>query len=161
MKQLGLPQSTGFIATLLGGILLTVGAPLAGHWSDRVGRVRLMLAVTALFFISAWPSFLLLTTHPSLGTIILVVCWLSLLKTAYSGSLPALMAELFPTRTRSTGMSLSYNTAVPLFGGFAPLIVASLIELTGQSTAPSFYLMGTAVLSFGVLILVRRRLGMA
>lgn len=116
MKQLGLPQSTGFIATLLGGILLTVGAPLAGHWSDSFGRVRMMLMIAVLFFLTVYPSFLLLTSYPSLLTITLVVCWLSILKTAYSGTLPALMAELFPTQTRSTGMSLSYNIAVPLFG---------------------------------------------
>jgi len=30
IKQLGLPPSTGFIATLIGGVLLTIGAPLVG-----------------------------------------------------------------------------------------------------------------------------------
>ena len=42
-KELGLPTSTGLIATLIGGLLLTVGAPVVGHWSDRIGRMRIML----------------------------------------------------------------------------------------------------------------------
>jgi MFS transporter, MHS family, proline/betaine transporter len=105
VKQLGLPQSTGFIATLIGGILLTIGAPFVGHLSDKFGRIRIMVAVALAFAISAYPSFLLLTASPSLATIILVVSWLSLSKAAYSGVLPSLMAELFPVQTRSTGMS--------------------------------------------------------
>jgi MHS family proline/betaine transporter-like MFS transporter len=119
------------------------------------------MVVTALLFaVSAYPSFALLTASPSLLTIILVVSWLSLLKAAYSGSLPALMAELFPVRTRSTGMALSYNIAVPAFGGFAPFVVTWLIDLTGDRHAPAFYLVATALLSLATLIAVRRRLGL-
>src|SRR6516165_6673117 len=35
-KTLGLPASTGFIATLVGGIVLAVSSPLFGHWSDKI-----------------------------------------------------------------------------------------------------------------------------
>jgi MHS family proline/betaine transporter-like MFS transporter len=158
IKQLGLPQSTGFVATLIGGVLLTVGAPFVGHLSDTLGRTRIMAGVAILFAISAYPAFVLLTASPSLLTIILVVGWLSLLKAAYSGILPALMAEMFPVQTRSTGMSLSYNIAVPIFGGFAPFIVTWLINVTGDSRAPAYYLAVTALLSLVVVIVIRRRL---
>jgi MHS family proline/betaine transporter-like MFS transporter len=158
IRELGLPPSTGFIATLLGGIILTLGSPVAGHWSDGVGRTRIMLAASALFLISAYPAFLLLTTYASLPTIVLIVCWLSLLKTAYSGVLPSLLAEIFPTATRGTGMALSYNISVPIFGGFAPFIATWLIAATGDRHAPSFYLMLTALLSIAVLVIVRNRL---
>ncbi len=160
IKELGLPASTGFIATMLGGLILTFGSPLLGHWSDSAGRIRIMAAAAVLFLLTAYPSFYLLAADPSLTTIILMVCWLSILKTAYSGVLPSLMAEIFPTRTRSTGMSLSYNIAVPVFGGFAPFFATLLIGLTGDKLAPSYYLMLTALLSLGVLIAIRRRLGL-
>ena len=158
IKQLHLPAASGFIATLLGGLILTFGAPLIGHWSDTIGRTRIMLAAAALFAVTGYPAFVLLTTHASLAILIGIVCWLSLLKTAYSGALPALMAEIFPTRTRGTGLALSYNIAVPLFGGFAPFISAGLIALTGNSLAPSFYLVITALMSLAALLAVRRRL---
>jgi MFS transporter, MHS family, proline/betaine transporter len=157
IQQLKLPAITGFIATLIGGIILTIGAPFAGHWSDKVGRITIMLATSALFLITAYPAFGFLAAHPSLAVLVLVVGWLSLVKAAYSGVLPALMAELFPTRTRGTGMSLSYNVSVPVFGGFAPFFAQSLIALTGNDLAPSFYLIGTAILSLIVLIIVRKR----
>jgi MHS family proline/betaine transporter-like MFS transporter len=158
VKQLSLPQSSGFAATLFGGIILTVGSPLIGHSSDSLGRTRIMQVAAGLFVISAYPAFVLLTGYASLLVLIGIVCWLSLLKTIYSGVMPSLMAEIFPTRTRVTGMALSYNISVPIFGGFAPFISTWLIELTGNSLAPSFYLMLTALVSLGALVLVRNRL---
>ena len=161
VKQLSLPQSSGFAATLLGGIILTVGSPLIGHSSDSLGRTRIMQVAAGLFVISAYPAFVLLTGYASLLVLIGIVCWLSLLKTIYSGVMPSLMAEIFPTRTRVTGMALSYNTSVPIFGGFAPFISTWLIQLTGNNLAPSFYLMLTALVSFGALVLGRNRLRLA
>jgi MFS transporter, MHS family, proline/betaine transporter len=158
VKQLSLPQSSGFIATLLGGLILTVGSPLIGHWSDSVGRTRIMQVAAGLFVISAYPAFVLLTGYASLPALIGIVCWLSLIKTIYSGVMPSLMAEIFPTRTRGTGMALSYNISVPIFGGFAPFISTWLIALTGNNLAPSFYLMLTALVSLGALVVARNRL---
>jgi MFS transporter, MHS family, proline/betaine transporter len=158
IKELGLPQSTGFIATLIGAAILMVGAPLIGHWSDKIGRTRVMVAATLLFIVSAYPVFVVVVAQKSLVALVAVVAWMSVLKTAYSGALPALLAEIFPTRTRVTGMALSYNIGVPVFGGFAPLIVQWLIELTGSKLAPGYYLVATALLSLVALVIARRSL---
>jgi MFS transporter, MHS family, proline/betaine transporter len=158
IKELGLPQSTVFISTLIGAVILTVGAPMIGHWSDKIGRTRVMMAAAVVFIVSAYPAFVLATSEKSLAVLIAIVAWLSLIKTGYSGALPALLAEIFPTRTRVTGMALSYNIAVPLFGGFAPFTVQWLIEHTGSKLAPSYYLIVTALLSLATLIAIRARL---
>ncbi len=160
IKELHLPQTLGFIATLLGGILLTFGAPLFGHLSDRLGRIRMMVIVSALFVVSAYPAFVLLVAHPTLAGIVGLVCWLSLLKAAYSGVLPALMAELFPIATRSTGIALAYNISVPIFGGFAPFIASWLVAVTHSPLAPSFYLIATSLVSLLVLAIIRVRFKM-
>jgi MFS transporter, MHS family, proline/betaine transporter len=157
IKQLHLPQSLGFTATMLGGILLTFCAPLFGHMSDRIGRVRMMVVVSVLFAVSAYPAFVLLVANPSLAGIVAIVCWLSLLKAAYSGVLPSLMSELFPIATRSTGIALSYNISVPIFGGFAPFIAAWLIAVTGSPLAPSYYLIATSLISLLVLVIIHMR----
>jgi MHS family proline/betaine transporter-like MFS transporter len=83
---------------------------------------------------------------------------LSLVKAGYSGVLPSLLAELFPTETRGIGMSLSYSISVTIFGGFAPLIATWLIAETGDPLSPSFYLMFTAVLSMLALSFTAGRL---
>jgi MFS transporter, MHS family, proline/betaine transporter len=157
MKTLKLPPATGFIATLAGGLILTFGAPISGHWSDRIGRVNILTVATVLFLVTGYASFWILTAWPSLPVIVVIVCWLSFLKALYSGVLPAAMAELFPAATRGTGMAISYNVAVPIFGGFAPFFALTLQQLTGDSRSPSYYLMATAILSLVALILLRGR----
>ena len=79
--------------------------------------------------------------------------------TVYFAALPGLLSEVFPVQTRTTGMSLAYNIAVTIFGGFGPFIIAWLIRATGTKTAPSFYLMFAAALSCMALVALRRRFG--
>src|SRR5271155_5972268 len=89
--------------------------------------------------------------------IIAASVWIGLLKSFFSGALPSLMAKIFPVATRVSGMSLAYNIAVPIFGGFAPFFAQSLIDLTGSKLAPSYYIIVTAFLSLASLIILRRR----
>jgi MHS family proline/betaine transporter-like MFS transporter len=147
VTQLHLPQSTGYIATLVGAIILGTVALLAGHWSDKIGRTRIMLAMTVLFFVTSYPIFAAMVAYPSLATAILAAGWLSLVKAGYSGVLPSLLSELFPTETRAIGMSFSYSVSVTIFGGFAPFVATWLIAQTGDKLSPSYYLMATSVLS--------------
>jgi len=151
VKELGLPQSTGFTATLVGAVILSAVSPLFGHWSDKIGRVRIMLTMGAVFLVTAYPIFWVMVAYPSMAAAILAAGWLSLVKAGYSGVLPSLLAELFPTETRGIGMSLSFSISVTIFGGFAPLIATWLIAQTGDPLSPSFYLMVTAALSMVAL----------
>ncbi|MBV9828076.1 MAG: MFS transporter [Alphaproteobacteria bacterium] len=155
-KELHLPQYIGFIATMVGAIILSTVAPIAGHVSDKVGRPRIMIAMCVLFLVTAYPVFWIMVTWPSLTTAIIAAGWLSLVKAGYSGILPALLSELFPTETRAIGMSLGYSVSVTIFGGSALYIATQLIHLTGDPLAPSYYLMGTAVLSIIAIVCAAR-----
>ncbi|MGW2346630.1 MFS transporter [Streptomyces sp. NPDC001661] len=42
-KTLGLPDSTGFVAALAGGLVLLAVTSVAGHFSDRVGQIAIMI----------------------------------------------------------------------------------------------------------------------
>ena len=158
IRELHLPSSLSFTAALLAGALQGVVVPFVGMFVDRVGQSRVMMASAALFVFTTWPAFFLVEGNRSVAMLIVVVCWFSLLKSFFSGALPSLMGKVFPVRTRVSGMALSYNISVPIFGGFAPLVAQSLIELTGSKLSPSYYLMATALLSFVALALLRRNL---
>ncbi|WP_256258777.1 MFS transporter, partial [Burkholderia ubonensis] len=160
IKQLGLPASTGFAATLATGFILTLFTPLVGHWSDRAGRIRVMTAAALLMLVTVWPTFAWLTRYASFATILAALIWIGLLKAMYCGALPALMAELFPAQTRATGLAVSYNTGVTLFGGFAPFVITWLISATGNRLSPALYLMGCALLSLAALFVARTHLRM-
>jgi MHS family proline/betaine transporter-like MFS transporter len=157
IRELHLPQSISFTAVMAAAMLQTVAVPLVGIWVDRIGQTRIMIGAAILFFLTSYPAFVLLDAHASLGVLMAMVCWISLLKSLFSGALPSLMAKIFPVATRVTGMSLSYNIAVPIFGGFAPFFAQSLVDLTGTKLAPSYYMMATALLSLAALIVLRRR----
>ena len=125
---------------------------------SRYHRTRIMLAMTVLFLVTSYPIFAAMVAYPSLATAILAAGWLSLVKAGYSGVLPSLLSELFPTETRAIGMSFSYSVSVTIFGGFAPFVATWLITQTGDKLSPSFYLMATAVLSMIAIIAAGRRL---
>jgi MHS family proline/betaine transporter-like MFS transporter len=117
-----------------------------------------MLGAGVLFLVTVYPAFMLMNAHPSLVTLLAAVVWVALLKATYFAPIPALMSELFPTRTRTTGMALGYNIGTTVFGGFTPLAVAALIAATGNNLAPGLYLMLAAVISLGTLVWARARL---
>ncbi len=158
IRELHLPASLGFTAALIAAALQAVAVPFVGIFVDRVGQSRVMMASAALFFLTAYPAFVFVEGNRTLAVLILVVCWFSLLKSFFSGALPSLMGKIFPVHTRVSGMALSYNISVPIFGGFAPFIAQWLIELSGSKLAPSYYLMATALLSLAALALLRRTL---
>jgi len=157
IRELHLPASIGFTAAVSAAALQTLVVPFVGNWVDKVGQTRVMIGAAIAFMITAYPIFVLLDATPSLGVLIAMVCWIGLLKSFFSGALPSLMAKTFPTTTRVSGMSLSYNISVPIFGGFAPFFAQSLIELTGSKLAPSYYMIGTAALSLAALLVLRWR----
>jgi MFS transporter, MHS family, proline/betaine transporter len=157
IKELHLPQTTGFTATLVGAIVLGLASPVAGHLSDKFGRSGLLKATGWLFLLTTYPLFYMMVAWPSLATAIFAAGWLSLVKAGYSGVLPSQLAELFPTAVRGIGVSLSFALAVTIFGGFTPFVATSLIAVTHNSLSPSFYIMFTAALSLLALVFVHRR----
>ena len=157
IRELHLPQSVGFTAAVCAAALQAVVVPLVGLLADKVGQTPVMIGAAILFVVSAYPAFALLGANAALPVLIAMVCWLGLLKSFYSGALPSLLAKIFPTATRVSGMSLSYNAGVALFGGFAPLIAQTLIDVTGSKLAPSYYMMVTALLSLIAVIILQQR----
>ncbi|MCG1041430.1 MFS transporter [Mycetohabitans sp. B8] len=158
VKQLGLPASASFAAILLTGIIQLVISPLVGHWSDQHGRTGIMLASAIAILVLIYPAFAMLVSHPTLATLLVVQIIFGFLMSGYFATLPGLLSEIFPVSTRTTGLSLSYNIAVTIFGGFAPFIISWLIASTGTKVAPGFYMIFAAAISIVALFAVRLRL---
>ncbi|MFM0240249.1 MFS transporter [Paraburkholderia phytofirmans] len=147
VNQLKLPYAQSFYAVIVGNLLLTVLSPVAGAWSDRIGRKGLSLWSLLITLVIIYPLFAWLAAEPSVSKLILVQALLSITLSGYYGPFGALIAELFPANVRSTGLSLAYNIAVMVFGGFGPFVVTWLINTTGSPLAPTYYVMGGLALS--------------
>jgi MFS transporter, MHS family, proline/betaine transporter len=153
---LGLNVSVGYAATFAMGLTMLGLPPVIGAWSDRIGRLPLAFpAATALALVPI-PLFLWLVGAPAGWKVVLVQSLLGVATASYCGALAPILAELFPVRFRTTGLSLSYNIAVVTTGGFAPLIVAELVRWSGSHAAPGFYIAAAACISLASLIVVRR-----
>jgi len=107
-----------------------------------------MIGSSLAFVVFTYPMFVFLTSAPSFVNLLLLQIVIGVLMTMYFASMPALLADVFPVQTRGTGMSLSYNIAVMLFGGFAGLIITWLIQFTGNKLSVSFFVIFGAALSF-------------
>lgn len=57
------------------------------------------------------------------------------------GTHAATVAELFPTRTRQSGLSIAYSIAGAFFAGTLPYINTWLISVTGNHMIPAYTLM--------------------
>ncbi|MEU6780847.1 MFS transporter [Nonomuraea angiospora] len=159
IEELGLNDSLSFVALLITGVTLTVATPFVGLLADRFGRLKIMIPAAVLIGGSVVPLFLWLTASPSFLTLTLCMTILGLLKAAYFGALPSVMADAFPVRARATGLSFSYNAAVAVFGGFTPAIAAALVSGTGSQVSPAYYLLAVSFLSIAALASALRTRG--
>ena len=158
-KYVKVGRSEALWSTAIGLLVMMVATPLMGLWSDRIGRKPLMLAACIAFVLLPFPLFSLMLSGVPLATIIVVQVVLALALAVYSGPGPAAIAEIFPTRVRSTWMSIGYSLAVAVFGGFAPFIATWLIDRTGTPLAPSWYVIAAAAVSLLVILRLKETAG--
>ena len=145
-KELHLPLAAAFRAQVIALLCLTVMIPLVGALSDWIGRRPLLIAGTLALLIALYPLFERVHTTPTFHNLLLMQVSLCTLLGIYYGPLSTTVAEQFPPGVRSVGLSLAYNLAVMLFGGFAQFIVTWLIKTTGNPLAAAYYVMfGAAV----------------
>ncbi|WP_158907419.1 MFS transporter [Burkholderia sp. L27(2015)] len=144
---LHLPIVIGFSAVLVGGLTAFCLTPIMGFLADRHGARRFLVGAAASIFALAYPMFALINVHPGIVTLLMFQLVFGVLIACYEGAVLAVLANLFPNRVRSSGIAVSYNAAVILFGGFAAVILTWLIAVTGSNLAPAFYVMGAAAIS--------------
>ena len=139
-----MPQWEALASSTLAGAVLIVLTPLSGALSDRLGRKPVILAGSVGYLVLSYPLFLWMSqgtfTAALSGQLVSAV-----LTALYGGASLAAFVELFPTRTRYSGLALSYNLAVAICGGTTPLVATWLVNVTGSTLAPAFYLMAAAL----------------
>lgn len=156
-RLLELDSTAGFLAALAGGAVLFLLTPHFGRLADRLGQFPVAFPAAVVLVVLPVPLFAWLLDAPSALRLVVVQTVFATALSAYLGVLGALMTDLFPTASRSTGVSLSYNLSVMTFGGMAPLLMTWLISSTGWLAIPAYYLALAALVSVVAVLAVRQR----
>jgi len=150
-RQLHLPLSVALAGAFVSGVLNLGLFPLGGWLCDRYGAYRLFYPITFLWMLVAYPLFNFVISSPSAAHLFMAQMVSTVFMAAMSGAHPGMLATLFPVRNRSVGVALSYNTAVILFGGLAPLTNSTLVHWTGNAYVPAFYLIFAGFVSLAMV----------
>jgi len=141
----GLNRATSLLITVIALFFAAALCPLAGLYSDWVGRRKTVLTACVILIAMVYPSFSLAGSGHFLPSVI-GVGMLAIGAVLANVVTAPLLSEVFPTRTRYTASAITYNLAYTVFGGTAPLVATWLITTTGNNMSPALYLIVIAVM---------------
>ncbi|MGW4477331.1 MFS transporter [Rhodococcus triatomae] len=134
--------------------------PLVGRLSDTIGRrpVYMIGAVTA----GTWGFFAFPMMNSGHNAVILGAIIIGLVFHAfmYAGQ-PAIMAEMFPTRMRYSGVSLGYQVTSIVAGSLAPIIATSLLSRYDSAWPIAIYLAAACLVTVVAVYFARETKGLA
>ena len=135
-----------------------VAIPLVGRLSDHVGR-RPVYFVGALAA-GTWGFFAFPMMNSANYLVIMGAVIIGLVIHAFMyAPQPAIMAEMFPTRMRYSGVSLGYQVTSIVAGSLAPIIAVKLLEVYDSSVPIALYLAGAAVVTLIAVYFTRETKG--
>jgi MFS transporter, MHS family, proline/betaine transporter len=135
-----------------GFVMMAVSSVVGALLSDRIGRKPPLLIGAFGFVVCAYPMFLLFANTTSVLLVFLCILFCNGLIGMIAGACTVAMAEMFPTRLRTTGVSIAYGLGVAIFGGFASMISEVLVKITGSPLSPAFFVIAAALLSILVVL---------
>ncbi|TQM32575.1 MFS transporter [Nocardia bhagyanarayanae] len=127
----GVPRHLMLNALMIATAGMLVTIPLFAALSDRVGRRPVYITATLFTVVHAFTVVPLVTSGSFPLVLAAYVIGLTLLNAAVLGPVGALLAELFPTSSRYTGVSLAYQFSGVIGGGLGPLLAATFVAPGG------------------------------
>lgn len=127
---------------LVGALFACVSAYAFGSMSDRFGRRRMYLIITAFLFVFPVPAFLLLNTGNLFLISLVIVLGFIFAAQGSVGVQAAYFPELFGSRYRYAGVALGREFSSVFGGGIAPLVCSALVTAFSGSWIPvAIYMM--------------------
>jgi MHS family proline/betaine transporter-like MFS transporter len=125
-------------------IIVSIGLPIFGSISDRIGRRPVMITGCIVGVVLSIPAFSLMmmgSTWSTLAGLMIIGVIMMFQVSIQASALPS----LFPTASRYTAMGLMFNIAVGLFGGTTGFVITALQSILGTDYAGAYYIMFACV----------------
>lgn len=123
-------------AGVIANVVFIAALPFWGKLSDRIGRKPVMIMSAAGAGLLHFPMTWLLKDSPWQLAVSMSVMLIFIAGSA--AIVPAVYAELFPTKIRTVGVGVPYSICVAAFGGTAPYLQTWLGSI-GQSSLFNVY----------------------
>jgi MFS family permease len=136
-------------------LVLAIGTAVFGYLSDYLGRKRLIIIGTILFVVIDYFLFRMLVEHLP-HAVELFTIDTALLASLPNGCYACMIAELFPTNLRYSGMGISYNFGLAVFTGLGPLFITYLLKVTMDMMSPYYYLAISALITLIAAVIATR-----
>ncbi|MFA7440930.1 MAG: MFS transporter [Sphingomonadaceae bacterium] len=134
--------------------------PFVGRAADRIGRKPVYIAGATLTMVWPFLAFPMFDTHNA--AIILAAIFGGMIVHALMyAAQPAIMAEMFPTRMRYSGVSLGYQVTAIFAGSWAPLIGTALLRGYDDWRPIAIYVMIAGAVSLGAALYMRETRGVS
>jgi metabolite-proton symporter len=148
---LGYSRNTFLDIQLVGVVFFAITIPISALIAERGRRTTLIWVTIAIgVFGLVMPPLL---TSGLVGATIAMIVGLSLMGLTY-GPLGTTLSELFPTRVRYTGSSMTFNLAGIFGASLAPYIATWLAQNYGLQFV-GYYVVGAALLTLAGLVAIR------
>ncbi|WP_241017080.1 tricarballylate/proton symporter TcuC [Paraburkholderia sp. Ac-20342] len=147
IKSLNLGESAGFIILFFGGLSVLICLPIMAVVADRFNRRTVLIVVTLLAGLSAYPMMSWLAAQPTVFKFAVVELWFSFIYAAYSSVQVAAMVELVPPSARTSGYAFAQAVAAAVLGGFTPAILTWLTHTFHSNAMVGVWLAVNAAIS--------------
>ncbi|MET4640095.1 MFS transporter [Mycetocola sp. 2940] len=148
-----------YMSTTLTLLVSVIAMPMFGALSDRIGRKPLFVGASIAAIVLAVPAFLLFEQGGAIAVFAHIM--LGLVDSALMGVALSTYAEMFPTEIRYTGIAFGFSVGAALAGGTAPYICTWLVDATGSTLAPAFFLIATALITLVPALRLKETRGIA
>ena len=158
--HLGMNTSTILTLILFAHIVHFCVIPVVGRLSDRLGRKPVYATGAVLAAVWGFVAFPLFDTKNDWLIVGILIVGLMIHALMYAGQ-PAIMAEMFPTRMRYSGVSLGYQVTSIVAGSLAPIIATMLLSTYGSWVPVAIYLALAAAVTLVAVIALRETVGIS
>lgn len=141
----GFSSSDVYLAILLSMFWSAIILPICGRLADSIDKKKLFISTALVFVASAFPLFALLKFQMFSALLIFMILYQTFLA-CVSSCYYSLLASLFPTRMRYTGIAACYNISYS-FMATLPLLLTTLINYASTPVSLNWVLMTLALLS--------------